>query len=514
MDKLPLWPHQARGIGEIAQLIASGCKRIAFTAPTGLGKSRCANEILSWGLPALMLCNRTMLFEQLGRGLAKSGIYFDTLASGYAQSYMENVTLGMMQTISKRWTSGRIELPPADLVILDEAHNETGRRSCKILKHYQERGATTICLTATPIGIGHMADHLVVAGNNTEGRACGALVPASTYAPDEPDPKSFKASTKGIIQFKDEVKEVMLKVVTGRVLEHYFRHNPDQRPAVLFAPGVAESAWICDQFREAGVPWSHIDSKRIVLNGEVMPASRENRDRLLEAIRTGETKGVSNRFVLREGIDLPQLYHCIFACTFGSLTSYLQAGGRILRSHPSLDHVLVTDHGGNYWRYGSLNEDREWSLDDTEKSLREKREAKPPGEPQEEAIVCPQCSHVRSAGAVCPQCGFAYKGMRRIIVQTDGTLRAVDGPAVRRSKSDLPDAIKRWISVYYMCKNSGKTFSQAWEIYKRKYGVAPRVDFPMMPKDVYDWKKKVSELSARKLTGRKGDLRKELSKYA
>ena len=55
-----------------------------------------------------------------------------------------------------------------------------------------------------------------------------------------------------------------------------------------------------------------------------------------------------NRFVCA-GIDAPWLAHGIFATIFTSLQSYLQSGGRLLRSFPGIDAVTIR-HGGNWWR--------------------------------------------------------------------------------------------------------------------------------------------------------------------
>lgn len=496
------WPNQLFAVSESRRLVDAGVRRICITSPTGTGKSRIVQRIIECGLPSLVLTNRTMLLEQWATGLDDSGHPFGMRASGYAPSINDNTQLGMIQTIEQRWTAGDEELPDAKIVFLDEAHNEKGERICKVLNEYNARGAITISITATPIGIGHMADELIVACVTSEARKFGALVPANTYAPDEPAMESFKGQTKGIIQFKDEFKEVMLKVIFGRVIEHYRRLNPEQRPSILFAPGVDESRWFCEQFNEAGVPWSHIDSKSIILNGNMMPATRENRDLLRDASKSGLTKGVSNRFVLREGIDFPWLAHCIFACTFGSVTSYLQAGGRMLRTHHSLSEVTIQDHGGNFWRHDSLNCDREWSLDDTDKAVREKHDELYRTKAKPEPIVCPRCHKVRHSGAVCRYCGFAYEGRRRIVIQTDGSLQEVRGDIFRpRRVNNSPDSHKAWVGCYFSSLRSGRTFNQARATYQyENNGTVPGPDFPLVPKFAADWGMKVCDVPRDRLT--------------
>jgi superfamily II DNA or RNA helicase len=490
---MELWPHQQQGIADVKESLSMGAQRLCLTSPTGGGKSKIAEQLVRLGKQTLVLCSRTMLLEQLARGMNDAGIPYGLQASGYAPSVFDNVQLGMVQTIASRWAKKRMELPPAQLVLVDEIHMNAGKWMQDILGHYNALGVPTIGITATPVGIGHLADHLIVAGKNSDLRKCGALVPAHTYAPDEVDAKCYKSTAKGVLQLRDEVKEVVLKVVFARVIDSYLKLNPDQRPAILFAPGVAESRWLTEQFMNAGIPWSHIDGEHIVLNGEEMASNTENRARLMEASRTGLTKGISNRFVMREGINAPWLYQCILACKFGSLSAYIQAGGRVLRAHPSLDRVIFSDHGGNVHLWDSINCDREWSLDDTDKSIKQKREEALRTKAEPEPVTCPKCSKVRASGATCPACGFAYGGKKRIVIQTDGTLKEVTGDIYKpRKANDLPEAHKLWSSVYWRAYKSNMTFSQARGLFMRENGgTVPPPDAPLLPTLAADWTQKV-----------------------
>ena len=497
-----LWPHQQFALDQLAR---STSRRICLTAPTGGGKSRIIEEIIRQGKRTTVLVNRVALVEQLGLGLSEVGIDFGMQASGYPENPTARVQIASIQTVGRRIQSGRSSLDDAEIVILDEAHNETGPRCCEILDGYFEHGARLIGVTATPVGIGHMFDELIQAGTTSQLRQCGALLHAETYAPDEPSAKSFKRQTKGILQFHDEVKEVWLKVVFGRVIEHYTKLNPEQLPSILFAPGVEESAWFCQQFNSAGFPWSHIDSKRIIINGEVLPATAANRERLRDACERGETRGVSNRFVMREGVNWPFLAHGIFACTFGSVASYMQAGGRLLRNHPALDHVTIQDHGGNFWRHDSLNDDREWHLDDNDRKIQDRHDERYRTKAEPEPIVCPECSKVRRTGATCPQCGYTYRGRQRTVIQTNGSLRQVQGDVYRkRTVNKAPDAHKRWTACVYRCKRTGKTFNQARGLFQLENGgTVPGADFPLMPIHPADWYLKVRDVPFSRLTGKR-----------
>lgn len=497
------WPHQLFAVSETLRLREAGQQRMCVCANTGAGKSRIMQRLIEReDGPVLLVTNRVMLLEQLVAGLDKAGLSPGIQASGYAPDIGANVQVASIQSIERWWTAGKLDLHPAKLVLVDEIHNEKGERAERLLGEYVSRGATVVGFTATPIGIKHLVDVLIQAGSTSELRKCGALVAAQTYAPDEPSLKAFKPQCRGILQWQDQHKEVMLHAVFGRIIEHFERLNPQRRPSLLFAPGVSESRWICEQFNRRGIPWSHIDSKEIIINGREYQATRENRAALKKASETGETVGIANRFVMREGIDFPHLFHGIFACTFGSVASYIQAGGRLLRNHPSLSHVVIQDHGGNYWRHDSLNADREWSLEDTDAKIRERHANACRNKDKSEPIVCPKCAKVRNSGAVCPACGFAYKSRRRTIIETDGTLRQVHGDVYRpRKVSTAPEHHKAWKACVFRCKNSGRTFNQARALFQRENGgQVPGPDFPLMPKSEADWYAKVKDVPFTRLS--------------
>lgn len=493
---MSLWPHQEYGINETRRLIDSGETRIGLTSPTGGGKSRIMFSMCEWGWPTVIYANRKMLIEQLCENMAVRGIGHGIQASGYAPSVLDNVQVASIQTVAQRWKSGEMELHPAKLVIVDEIHNEKGTRVRELLDEHERRGAAIVGVTATPIGIGHLVRKLVVAGTTSELRACGALVPAYTFAPDEPAMESFKPKTRGILQFRDEVREAMLHVIIGRVLEYFPKYNPDRKPTICFAPGVPESQWLAEEFFNAGYTAAHIDGERIWINGEYLPSTKENRETLKREAERGNVQVTCNRFVLREGVDWPFLAHCIFACSFGSLSSYLQAGGRLLRAHESLDRVTVQDHGGNFHRHDSLNCDRVWSLDKSDAQIQGERIEQFRTKAAPEPIVCPQCKAVRKTGVTCPSCNFTAKSKRRVVIQTDGQLKEVTGDIYReRRVSTSPALHKAWSGCVFRCRNSGRTFNQARALFQREnHGMCPGPDFPFMPKSEGDWYLRVGDV--------------------
>ena len=240
-------------------------------------------------------------------------------------------------------------LHDAQLVIVDEAHMQKGKMADAILTEHRQAAANIVLVTATPIDLGLVAGvepKLVVAGKTSELRRRGALVPARHFGPDEPDTRKVRKQVWEYTE-NDVRKIMMVQGIFGRVLTEFRRLNPDQRSTILSAPGVQESIWFAQQLTAAGVRSAHIDGKDCWIDGEFHRSDMDGRQQILDGSKDGSIKVVCNRFVLREGIDAPWLAHAIFATIFGSLQSYVQSGGRLLRAFPGLESVTIQDHGGN-----------------------------------------------------------------------------------------------------------------------------------------------------------------------
>jgi superfamily II DNA or RNA helicase len=416
------WPHQTFGVSQVIAAVRAGVRRVLLTSPTGMGKSYMIGEIIKWGLSEgmrpVLYTNRKLLIEQLHGFLSGEGISHGVRASGRWDNVYADVQVSSIPTEVARLKRKRgHSLHRSELAICDEAHlnKETGAKN--IQKWHLDAGASWLGVTATPIGLNEMYDKLIVAGCMTSGRQCGALVMADHFGPDEPDMRKFKPNTKTGEYTENQIKKaIMTKTVWGRVLSHWQRLNPLALPTILFAPGVPESIWFCEQFRKAGYRAAHIDGDNVIVDGVTYDASPAKRKEVVDGVKSGYIQVICNRFVLREGIDIPELRHGIFATVFGSLQSYLQSGGRLLRRTVGKDTVTVQDHGGNWWRWGSLNMDREWDLRCTPTMLASLRAMSVGAGKEPEPVCCPRCFACRSAGATCPRCGFTISRRSRMVV--------------------------------------------------------------------------------------------------
>lgn len=487
------WPHQDRCVDTLAPMIHAGGKRVVASAPTGAGKSYCMRRLCELGVTSAVYTHRRMLLDQMAEGLAKDGIRFGFIAADREPDINAPVQLCMVQTVARKLESPVFDVPRVQVVHDDECHADKGERKRDILARHADHGATLVGWTATPVELGHLYDNLFVFATNSELRGCGAHVPADTYAPSEIDMSSLKSDPDMLGDYT-YANETQRKAIFGEVLKHYRALNPGETPTLLFAPGVKESVWFAQHFTANGHRAAHIDGERIWLDGKELPSNEENREMVKSGVVGGAIKVLSNRFVMREGVDIPELQHGILATPFVSLAAYLQGGGRFLRAHPSHDRVVIQDHGGNYYLHGSLNSDREWDIQKTDAQMVKERvesmrKANEPGEDSIEPIVCPKCMKCRASGPVCPQCGHRYSQKSRRVLQSNGELKLMYGDIYAPRKVSMdPHEIKVWKSCYFAAKNSkrGQTFAQAEAQFKHKTGSYPDRSWPLMPRSESD----------------------------
>jgi superfamily II DNA or RNA helicase len=503
------WAHQTYAVQELTRRLSAGERRICLTSPTGGGKSLVICMLIEWALEngwyAVLYTNRRLLVQQLSRVLKRRGIEFGVRAAGHEDRRHLPVQVSSLPTEHsrvlkrKQWeVHGHGQRV---LAIVDEAHLNKEDTAVQILARHQEHGGAQVGFTATPIDLGHLYDSLVVAGTPSELRAAGCLVPAYHFGPDEPDMRGFKQSVKtGEFTEGDVRRAIMTKCILSRVIENYRRINPEGRPSILFGPGVPESQWFAERLTDAGIRAAHIDGEGVWLDGEYRRGT--DREHVLQAVRDGDIKVLCNRFVLREGLDLPEVSHLIFATVMGSLQSWLQAGGRGLRACPGKDRCTVQDHGGHWWRHGSLNADRQWELGRTEtvlagmraESFREKKESEP--------ICCPECGLIRNSGSRCPRCGHESPRRSRKVIERDGSLREHEGDIYKPRKVQMrKDTAQLWERMYYRARRSRNrmNFNQAMGLFVAENYYWPPRDLPLMPRDPIDFYMPVADVPKERL---------------
>ena len=528
------WPHQIYGVNEVRRLMAAGQRRICMCSPTGGGKSKMmvqiAEDALRDGKKVLQLASRKWLLDQLYKGLTNDGFDVRQMRSGIPDIGQRSYTLASIPTLAARDL-----MPEADVILVDEAHMNKADRAADLLNRYHDNGGTIVGVTATPLEISHLYDNLILAGSRSDLRKCGALVPALVYSCGEMDTEDIKRTATGEFNLGEIRKKIWTQAIYARVIEEHIRVNPELRPAILFAPGVEESIWFVDEYAKRGIRAAHIDGEDVYCDGIRTTSNQDRRDNILDQLRAGDIKVVCNRFVMREGLDIPELFHLILATPVGSILSHTQIVGRVLRNHHSLPtrdfgdgkprpYCVITDHGGNWWRHPSPNADMEdiWRqyyrcgsakevTDERMDALRNGEESQ--GDPltKEVGYECPACHAVQDfpRNGNCYSCGHDMKGKRRrTVIQRDGELKEVTSAPVKRArKANLPDVAAAFERAYWAAKRKNASFRQAaaWiqtghmRGFEHLRGCQIPKDLPFMPANRADMSRMVQSVPMNQL---------------
>ena len=133
--------YQAQAVEEIEKAI-----KALYVLPTGGGKTVIAASIMARGERVLMLTHRREILRQTS---LKMAIDHGLIQAGLNIDLEYPVQVASIQTLWARcMRSNKVPLPPADLIIIDEAHHIAARTWTKILEAYPN--ARRVGLTATP----------------------------------------------------------------------------------------------------------------------------------------------------------------------------------------------------------------------------------------------------------------------------------------------------------------------------------------------------------------------------
>ena len=300
-----------------------------------------------------------------------------------------------VQTLHARAVrSGSIELPPADLVVVDEAHHSRAATYQRLLAAYPN--AVILGLTATPCrgdgrGLGKIFELLIECPSVTELIAGQYLVGAQVYAPVRPDLAGVHIKRGDYVESELAARMNTAQLV-GDVVEHWCRLG-ERRPTVVFAVDVAHSVHLRNEFRRAEVLAEHIDGSTPI----------EERDRILAQLADGKIEVVTNCSVLCEGWDQPSVSCLVLARPTKSLPLYRQMVGRCLRPAPGKTEALILDHAGATFEHGFVEDPIEWTLFEDHRVENKAHKAR--GTRHAPSLTtCPECSGVRFEGQPCPVC--------------------------------------------------------------------------------------------------------------
>lgn len=303
--KLPadLWEPQRRAVSAGIEAVRLG-KDICIQAPTGGGKTRCSIEWAKWCIAnskqMVFYTNRKLLTEQTSASYAKAGVDHGVRAAEYDDMFddMKPVQICSADTEWVRVLGEKASWAPydADVVVIDEVHLQKATKMQSLIEDHKSRGAQIIALTATPVEVAHMADELFISGTMKEYRVCKALVPAMVKSIEQPDLRKVKRNRTGEYIIDDKKRFIYTQTIVASVIDRYERYNPDRRPALMYAPCVASSRWLADQFANRGHRFCHVDATEMELDGKRQTLTRSVWADILDMYRDGAIHGITSRF--------------------------------------------------------------------------------------------------------------------------------------------------------------------------------------------------------------------------
>ena len=492
----PYWPHQIR-IHEDCQAMFGNqcrvqwsintCKRFCVVAPCGAGKTammlRVIRNSVSKGLRVVIYSCRIQNTKQIIETLEKHEIEFGVVAAAFKGrgNLDAAVQVCQLQTVH-----ARDFIPKADIVLVDEAHQQASAMAKEVLDWHIDSGCRGIIgYTATPVSVKDFYDHIIDPPTFQALLDCKAHMPARIFVPDTPEAvlrskrKALPTNKDGEITLSRDRQYNPTEVIYGNVLEWLLKINPNLEPTVLFAPSVDDAYDYVRRFADSGIRAASIDANRVTISTpaedgslylEEFDSTLAMREKVLDGLADGTYKVVCNRFILRESFDCPALKHCIITTTMAGLSTYLQSVGRVLRYTDKYEYVTIQDHSGSCFLHGRPDRDREWSLEDTNKNLAAK-ERKPNDDDGELDLerICPVCSCSRQGGDRCPQCGEISKRQAYTArSEVDGKLVEISCDELKPKKKPTRDADYYLNGKFFGASKSGATVKQAFKLAKIK----------------------------------------------
>lgn len=456
-------PFQTAAENALRQAVREGVRRVLLVSPTGSGKTIMLTNIIrsavARGTPTVMIAHRKELIDQTSAKLDMAGIGHGVVMAKHPRARPEElVQVASIQTLARRMD----RLPPAGLLIVDEAHHARADTYEALIAHYGT--APVIGATATPWrtdgkGLKKSFDRVVVAARVHELIEQGYLVPFNGFGYANPSLEDVK-TVAGDYDELELAERMNTATLIGGIVEEWVKHSAGRR-TVAFSVNVAHSKSIVAAFTSVGVPAEHLDGT----------TPTDVREGILSRLKSGATLVVSNCAVLTEGWDCPEAETAILARPTKSLVIYLQQVGRVLRPVGGKTAARIHDHGGLMLHHGLPDEDRDYSLDsDTKK-----------GEMATRGLQqCPECLRICSVlDFTCAGCGYVFETPQeraekeQEIEYIQATQLTVEEIRKIRGAS-MTEKAAEYKRLMYVAKVKGLRTGWAAHEYKRTYGVWPR----------------------------------------
>lgn len=343
---------------EIYRLWASGVRRIKVQLPTGGGKTKVFGHIthkqLDTGWRVLVIAHREELIFQAKNEIEKaSGHLAGIIKCGHPPSPLFALQVASIQTLTKYK-----EMPPFDLIIIDESHHACSRSYTRVMEQYPN--AKILGFTATPCrndgqGFKYLFEKLICGPTTRELIERGHLCPYTLFEAGKTiDTSKVKKNAEGDFNKKQLSETVANQIEPDDVVREWLDKAKDKQ-TVVFAVDVERSKEYAEAFCRAGIPAEHLDGD----------TEKEDRRAILKRFELGETLVLCNCGIISEGVDIPGIVAALIVRPTGSLSLWRQMAGRVLRNAEGKKISIIIDfsQARARKRLGLPDDDVDWSLE-------------------------------------------------------------------------------------------------------------------------------------------------------
>ena len=315
------------------------------------------------------------------------------------------ITIGTIQT----FVNGMESYGGANLIIVDEAHridinSNTQYKQVIDYLRMQRPNCRILGCTATPARLGHgyiygsrckpgnvnLFDDISHRVTYQELRDAGHLVPLKGVVANH---ESLSADLAGVSTSGDYVLDQLGEIMSREIHLHTAVEAIDQ-----YCGEYQRVCVFCCTIDHAEKLRDLLGDRATIVHSQLSSLERSANMLAWEA---GHKPIMTSVNILTEGFDMPVLDCLVFARPTLSSSLYLQAVGRVLRTHPGKDHGLLVDLTDNTARFGT---DLDRIKVTVPKSVLDaERKERPMWK------ICPQCEvEVHIALRECAECGYEW----------------------------------------------------------------------------------------------------------
>ncbi len=383
-------PYQKDSEAGIQQKFFEKFKKVLLVLFMGLGKTHVASNMVKRAVAnnkrVIFIAHRSFLVSQAVEKFESEGLQVGVIMDGFKEERWKPVQVASIQSLKNR------ELPPAHLVIIDEAHRSISVEYLKVNRVYEERGAYFIGLTATPFRTRKKEafnifwdDYfrpITISEAIEQGYVCQSKVYACARIV-----AAGMATSEGEFDKRELMKAFHTDEVYVNLVNNY-NELIGKDKSIVFCVNKEHAKKTCEVLIEAGY-------RAVAVDSDTDPKERV---KIIEDYKAGYYDALVNIDIFTEGFDCPDIMAVVLNMATTSKSKYFQCAGRGSRILPdgSKSYYKILDMADNTIRFGFVEDDYEISLESTEVFN------KPGVAPVKD---CPYCGYMMHASAkICPEC--------------------------------------------------------------------------------------------------------------